>query len=148
VAWLSRFSNAAITRTTGADLFLPLASAAADAALPVYLFGSSTPVLDAASLAMRNATRGRIKIAGLVSPSVNFDPSGPEADAAMAAITASGAGICYVLLKRLPRWLCVRGSRSRFCGRQTGSRTSNFAKVWLGMGMATDEQSTTAGKTL
>jgi exopolysaccharide biosynthesis WecB/TagA/CpsF family protein len=98
VAWLSRFSNAAITRTTGADLFLPLASAAADAALPVYLFGSSTPVLDAASLAMRKATRGKIKIAGLVSPSINFDPAGPEADAAIAAITASGAGICYVLL--------------------------------------------------
>ncbi len=98
VAWLSRFQERGIERTTGADLFIPLATAAATADLPVYLFGSSTAVLEAASAALQKASRGRIRLAGLRSPSLNFDPVGAEADQAIDAVTASGARICYVLL--------------------------------------------------
>lgn len=98
VAWLARFQNKRIERTTGADMFIPLATAAADAGLPVYIFGSSMPVLSKASKALSAASNGRIKFAGLVSPSQNFDPTGPEADETIASIKQSGAGLCFVLL--------------------------------------------------
>jgi len=98
VAWLARFDNPNITRTTGADLFIPLATAAADADLPVYIFGSSMPVLSKASKALVAASGGRIKFAGLVSPSIDFDPTGVEADAAIADIKKSGAALCFVML--------------------------------------------------
>ena len=98
VAWLARFNNPSIERTTGADLFIPLANAAAQANMPVYIFGASMPVLAKAAKALSAASGGRIQFAGLVSPSDNFDPTGPEADAAIASIKTSGAQLTYVLL--------------------------------------------------
>jgi exopolysaccharide biosynthesis WecB/TagA/CpsF family protein len=98
VAVLSRNQNAGIKRTTGADLFLPLASAAAAADLPVYLFGSTRAVLDKVAGALAAHTAGKIDVAGYASPSATFDPQGPEADAAIAEIKTSGARLCFVAL--------------------------------------------------
>lgn len=98
VARLAQRECPAIERTTGADMFIPLATAAADAGLPVYIFGTSPPVLAKTSSTLKEATGGKIEFAGLVSPSLEFDPNGPEADAAIADIKASGARICFVLL--------------------------------------------------
>ena len=98
VAWLSRFQSAAVERTTGADLFVPLAQAAARERLPVFLFGTKMAVLTAAARTLNEATGSTIEIAGLLSPSVRFDPEGPEADAAIARIKASGARLCFVTL--------------------------------------------------
>jgi exopolysaccharide biosynthesis WecB/TagA/CpsF family protein len=66
--------------------------------MPVYIFGSSPAVLSKSALALQKASGGSIKIAGLVSPSMTFDPLGPEADAAIDKIKASGARICFVAL--------------------------------------------------
>ena len=98
VAWLARFQNADVTRTTGADLFLPLVKAAARTELPIYMFGSTLAVLTKTSERLKSETRGRIKIAGIASPSGQFDPEGPEADTAIAAVKASGARLCFVAL--------------------------------------------------
>lgn len=98
VAWLSRFQRADIKRTTGADMFVPLSVEAAAAGLPVYIFGSSLGVLQKSAAALRDASGGRIEIAGLRSPSLDFDPTGAEADAAIEAIRASRARICFVAL--------------------------------------------------
>ena len=108
VAWLGRClksrettsasSKVSLERTTGADLFVPLSIAAANAGLPVYLFGSSHPVLAKAAEALKEASHGRIDIAGIAGPSADFDPFGTEADAAIAAIAASGAKLCFVAL--------------------------------------------------
>ncbi|MBX9926925.1 MAG: WecB/TagA/CpsF family glycosyltransferase, partial [Hyphomicrobiaceae bacterium] len=76
----------------------PLASAAARSKLPVYLFGATGDVLTRTAAALRQETRGRIEIAGLAAPSATFDPEGREADAAIAAIKASGARVVFVAL--------------------------------------------------
>lgn len=98
VAWLASLHGAKIERTTGADMFIPLAVAAARESMPVYIFGSSMPVLSKASQALSAATSGKIQFAGLVSPSQSFDPFGAEADATIDDIKASGARLCFVLL--------------------------------------------------
>lgn len=98
VAWLSRFQCAAVTRTTGADLFVPLALAAARERLPVYLFGSTMAVLSQTADTLRAKSEGAIDIAGLSSPSAAFDPEGREADLAIERIAASGARLVFVAL--------------------------------------------------
>jgi exopolysaccharide biosynthesis WecB/TagA/CpsF family protein len=98
VAALARTQYKGIERTTGADLFLPLATAAAAADLPVYLFGSTRTVLDKVASALANHTNGTLSLAGYHAPSATFDPQGPEADAAIALIKASGARLCFVAL--------------------------------------------------
>ena len=98
VAWLSRLQTTEIERTTGADMFVPLARAAAEEGLPVYLFGSTMAVLMKSAEALRAETNGAIAIAGLSSPSASFDPMGREADAAIERIKASGARLCFVAL--------------------------------------------------
>lgn len=87
-----------IERTTGADLVLPLAAAAADHGLPIYLFGASASVLGEAGRRLDANTGHRLSIAGSEAPPMGFDPEGPEADAAIDRIIASGARICFVAL--------------------------------------------------
>ncbi len=98
IALLSRLQTPGVERTTGADMFIPLAQAAALTNLPVYLFGSQPSVLDKAKDVRDRATSGSIAIAGLSSPSAEFDPEGAEADEAIETIKASGAQICFVML--------------------------------------------------
>lgn len=98
VAWLARWQDVSVQRATGADLILPLADAAAHAALPVFLFGTSAPVMARAGRELSERTDGLIDIAGTLAPSASFDPAGPEADAAIERIRASGARLCFVAL--------------------------------------------------
>jgi exopolysaccharide biosynthesis WecB/TagA/CpsF family protein len=98
VAWLARRSGAKVEVATGADLVIPLAQKAAEANVGVYLFGSRPEVLAAAGDVLNTACSGRLNVAGRASPSGQFDPNGPEADAAIDAMMASGAGLCFVAL--------------------------------------------------
>lgn len=98
VAWLARYQNATIDRATGADLLVPLAQAAADAGLPVFLFGSSAEVLTEAVRELGDITDGVLDIVGTQAPSRDFDPEGPEAALAIADIARSGAKLCFVAL--------------------------------------------------
>ncbi len=98
VAWLARRQNKIITRATGSDMLVPLLEAAADANLPVFLFGSSEDVLAKAARELNARTDGLLDIAGTLSPSRTFDPEGPEADSAIKSIVRSGARICIVAL--------------------------------------------------
>ncbi len=98
VARIARRSDPRVQRVTGADLFVPLARAAAEADVPVFLFGSSDAVLEATSKRLSEITGPRLHIAGTLSPSYGFDHAGPEADAALETIRQSGAGLIFVLL--------------------------------------------------
>jgi exopolysaccharide biosynthesis WecB/TagA/CpsF family protein len=98
VAWLARYQNATVDRATGADLLVPLAQAAADAGLPVFLFGSSGEVLTEAVRELGDITDGVLDIVGTQAPSRDFDPEGPEAVLAIADIARSGAKLCFVAL--------------------------------------------------
>jgi exopolysaccharide biosynthesis WecB/TagA/CpsF family protein len=98
VAWLARLQDRSIVRATGSDMLLPLLDAAADAHLPVFLFGSAEDVLAKAADEIGNHTDGLLKIAGMLSPSRTFDPESAEADRAIETIRRSGARICIVAL--------------------------------------------------
>ncbi len=98
VAWLARRANPAIVRTTGADLVVPLAQAAAQAKVPVYLFGTTDDVLARAGQHLVHASGGDLDICGTAAPSGQFDPNGAEADAALEAIAASGTRLCLLAL--------------------------------------------------
>ena len=98
VAWLARLQNTRIERATGADLLIPLAEAAADAHLPVFLFGTSADVMARAGRDLSERTGGVLAIAGTMAPSNAFDPAGAEADEAIERIRASGARLVFVAL--------------------------------------------------
>jgi len=98
VAHLARRQHAGIVRTTGADLAVPLARAAAGQKLSVYIFGTSPRVIADAAADLAERCNGLLDIAGSASPSIGFDPEGPEADAALDRIAASGARLCFVAL--------------------------------------------------
>lgn len=98
IVWLSRRQGADITRTTGADLVLPLIDEAARRQIPIFLYGSTGGTLAKAARAFTDRTDGLVDIAGTDAPSANFDPHGPEADAAIARIAASGARLAFIAL--------------------------------------------------
>ncbi|MCB1522172.1 MAG: WecB/TagA/CpsF family glycosyltransferase [Hyphomicrobiaceae bacterium] len=98
VARIARAQSPGIERTTGADLVLPLALAAAEQGLPVYLFGSEPGVLGRAGRRLVENTEGRLSIAGSEAPAMGFDPESAAADAAIDRIAASGARICFLAL--------------------------------------------------
>lgn len=97
VVYMAREKGVAIDRVTGADLVVPLCRAAAVAGVPVFLFGTTDPALDAAADALRRQAPG-LRIAGQESPAMGFDPFGEAAAVAAGRIEASGARICFVAL--------------------------------------------------
>lgn len=98
VVRLASSQHKGIERTTGADMVLPLAEEAARRGVPVYLFGSTADVLGRAGQRLAANTNGRLCIAGSSAPPMGFNPDGPEGDAAIDLIAASGARICFVAL--------------------------------------------------
>lgn len=97
VVALVRAEGVPIDRVTGADLVVPLSAAAADAAIPVYFFGTSDEVLVLAIARLREKIP-HLVVAGHEAPAMGFDPTGTVARAAAARIAASGAKICFVAL--------------------------------------------------
>ncbi len=97
VVWMARAEGAAIERVTGADLVEPLSRAAAEAGLPVYFFGASEAVLDAAVARLRERIPNLV-VAGREAPPMGFDPRGEAAREAARRIAASGARFCFVAL--------------------------------------------------
>lgn len=98
IVWLARAQGSRVERTTGADMVLPLAEAAARRGLPIFLFGSEAGVLGSAAQRLVSNTAGTLSIAGTEAPAMGFDPEGDEADAAIDRIARSGARICLVAL--------------------------------------------------
>lgn len=98
VAWLARRRDPSVTRTTGADLVIPLARAAAQQELPVYLFGTSNAVLAKTGRRLSQITDGALNICGTESPPQGFDPESSAADAALDRIAAAGAKLCFLAL--------------------------------------------------
>lgn len=97
VVMLARAEGVPIDRVTGADLVMPLAAAAADAAVPVFFFGTGDEVLARAVEHMREKIPGLV-VAGCEAPPMGFDPTGNAARDAAIRIAASGAKICFIAL--------------------------------------------------
>ncbi|MEM7291658.1 MAG: WecB/TagA/CpsF family glycosyltransferase, partial [Pseudomonadota bacterium] len=83
VAAIAARTDDRIELCAGSDMFVPLIKAAADAELPVYLFGTENDVLEAAEKKLAELTNARIKVVGSAAPPMGFDPQGKAADEAL-----------------------------------------------------------------
>lgn len=97
VVWLSRLAGRRIELVTGSDLVLPVARLAARQGVSLALFGATPEVLEAAARALEEAVPG-LAVAARIAPPMGFDPQGPGADAAIAELAGSGAGLCLLAL--------------------------------------------------
>ncbi len=98
IAMLAARQGVHVERTPGSDLIVPLAAAAAQQDISIYLYGTSESVLTGATAYLTERAGTSLRIAGADSPPHGFDPEGAEADAALDRIAASGAGLCLVAL--------------------------------------------------
>jgi len=97
VVWLARRQGMKVSRTTGADMIVPLCQVAAALELPVAFVGSTQDVIFAATARLRELAPG-LKIAGRWSPPFGFSPYGAAAGLLIEDIRKSGARLCFVAL--------------------------------------------------
>ncbi len=100
VVTLANRAGAKITRTTGADIVLPLCRAAVTANASIYLFGTEVSTLEIAASKLKDRAPG-LRIAGLEAPAMGFDPYSQAAEGAVLRIAQSGAKLCFVALPTL-----------------------------------------------
>ena len=95
IVWLQRLSGHHVSLVTGSDLVNPLAGLCAETGTPVALVGSTEEVLARAGKVL--ATRHpALSVAIRIAPKMGFDPESPNADALIAEVEASGAGLCLL----------------------------------------------------
>ncbi len=95
IVWAGRLRGTRAERVTGSDLIEPLCEAAAEAGLPIFLFGSTFKSLSGASQHLTKRYPG-LEIAGIASPEQGFDPKSQSAVDYAKMIADSGAKICFV----------------------------------------------------
>lgn len=98
IVWLSQLAGQKdVELIPGSELIEPVAERAAAAGVPVAFFGATDRSLEAAADAMRDKIPG-IDIVLTLAPPMGFEPTGAEADAAIAKIGASGARLVFLAL--------------------------------------------------
>lgn len=97
IVWLSRLAGHDIHLAPGSELIEPVVAVAARLNMPVALFGSTQASLEKAALALTTPHPG-LNIVAQIAPPLGFTPGGPEADAYIDEIKASGARICFLAL--------------------------------------------------
>ncbi len=98
VVWLSRLAGQReVTLVQGSELIGPVAELAAREGMAVGLFGATEGSLVAAQEALVAEHPGLV-ITYCQAPAMGFDPDGPEADAAIAAIGESGTRVVFLAL--------------------------------------------------
>ena len=97
IVWLCRLAGQDVSLVPGSDLVAPVAAAAARTGAPVAFLGSTEASLERAAEALVHQTPG-LRVVTSIAPPMKFDPEGPEADACIEALEASGARLCYLAL--------------------------------------------------
>ena len=97
IIWLSRIFGRPVSLVPGSDLILPLVQTAARAEQSIALVGATPDTLERAARALEERIPG-VSIVKTISPSQGFDPFGAEADAIVASLAASGAGLTLLAL--------------------------------------------------
>src|SRR6056297_183403 len=97
IVWLSRIAGRPVSLIPGSEAILPLARIAAAQGVTVALFGSNGPVLAAAAEYLEREVRD-LRVVCQIAPPMGFTPSGPDAEAMLHEIAASGARLCFVAL--------------------------------------------------
>ncbi|AZL60495.1 glycosyltransferase [Tabrizicola piscis] len=116
VVWLSRLAGRrSVTLVPGSELIAPLSALAAEKGVSVAFLGSTEPALRAAARRLE-ADHPGLKVAACLSPAFGFDPTGPEADAMLDQIAASGARVCFLALGAPKQEILAARGRDRHPG--------------------------------
>jgi N-acetylglucosaminyldiphosphoundecaprenol N-acetyl-beta-D-mannosaminyltransferase len=97
IVWLSRLARRPVALVPGSDLLRPLLHLAAEERMPVAFYGSTPDVLIQAAARLQAEIPG-LQLVWTGAPAMGFDPTGPEADAALHAMQAAGARLCILSL--------------------------------------------------
>ncbi|WP_299880124.1 WecB/TagA/CpsF family glycosyltransferase [uncultured Sulfitobacter sp.] len=97
IVWLSHLAHQPLELMPGSDMIVPLCELAARSNVPVALIGSSDEALAGAATALC-ARVADLRVAFTHAPPYGFDPSGDVADAILAELADSGAGLCFIAL--------------------------------------------------
>ncbi|MBN7783574.1 WecB/TagA/CpsF family glycosyltransferase [Ponticoccus alexandrii] len=97
IVWMSRLAGRPVKLIPGSNMIIPLARMASNVGVTVALFGSTEEALAEAKAYMEGELRG-LNVVCCIAPPMGFDPAGPEAEAMLKQIEASGAGLCFVAL--------------------------------------------------
>lgn len=97
IVWMSRLAGQPVELMPGADMILPLAQVAALQGVGVALVGSHADALVGARRFLESEVRG-LRVVCTIAPPMGFDPNSAEADALLAEVAASGAGLCFVAM--------------------------------------------------
>lgn len=97
VVWLSHLAGRPVGLVPGADMVVPLVRLAVEAGASVALVGSTEAALRAAGDGLILRVPGLV-IAAQIAPPMGFDPMGQEGAEVIAALRASGAGLCLLAL--------------------------------------------------
>ncbi|MBE0414693.1 MAG: WecB/TagA/CpsF family glycosyltransferase [Yoonia sp.] len=97
IVWLCRLAGQRVALIPGSELIMPLAEVAAAQRVPVALVGSTQNTLALAAQRLKQRIPG-LEVVLQLAPPMGFDPTGAGADAVIAAIDNSGAGLCFLAL--------------------------------------------------
>ncbi len=97
IVWLSHLAHQPLELMPGSDMIVPLCELAARSNVPIALIGSSDEALEGAAKALC-AKVADLRVAFTHAPPYGFDPSGDVADAILAELADSGAGLCFIAL--------------------------------------------------
>lgn len=120
IVWLSRLAGRPVSLVPGSDLLRPLLQLAAAEAMPVAFFGSSQDVLTPAAQRLMADIPG-LQVVWTGAPPMGFDPTGPDARAALDAMQAAGVRLCILSLSAPRQEAFAAFARTRtegigFCG--------------------------------
>ncbi|MBU2959502.1 WecB/TagA/CpsF family glycosyltransferase [Citreicella sp. C3M06] len=97
IVWISRLAGQPVELMPGSDLILPLAQVAATQGVSIALIGSRPDALAGAKSYLEGEVPG-LDVVLSIAPPMGFVPDSPEADALLAEVAASGAGLCFVAM--------------------------------------------------
>ncbi|SFD72003.1 WecB/TagA/CpsF family glycosyltransferase [Roseivivax sediminis] len=97
IVWMSRLARRSVDLIPGSDAIVPLARLAAERGVPVAFVGSTKPALDGAAACLERLVPG-LTVVTRLAPPMGFDPDGAGAEAVLAELEASGAGLTFVAL--------------------------------------------------
>lgn len=97
IVWLSQLAKTPVALMPGSELIVPICDLCAQLGVPIALMGSSDDALQGAASALKERTTG-LEVSFIHAPPYGFDPQGPQADAILRDLAASGAGVCFIAL--------------------------------------------------
>lgn len=97
ITMLARLAGHKLERLPGSDLVVPLCHWAAQAGVPLGLYGSTPAALAAAKAVLKARVPG-LEVRYLDAPSMAFDPQGMPAAQDLQRMEAAGIGLCLLAL--------------------------------------------------